>query len=130
MGAWGGWALAPDTAMGRENRSHIPLVVAGHPDVQATGQFFLTVREGLCRAQAYCAAGLPVSIAAATGGVGDGSSPVCTAFSPAFAPSDAATGVPGTMDASTAANASASPAPNRSSRPGEPRSRAVRVKMA
>jgi hypothetical protein len=41
MGAWGGWALAPNIAsMGRNYRSHIGLVAGDAPDVQgAFGNF-------------------------------------------------------------------------------------------
>src|SRR4051812_14110210 len=53
------------------------------------------------------------------------------AFSEAGLPETAATGTDGEATAAvTAAKASASPAPNRSSRPGAPRSRAVLVKIA
>jgi hypothetical protein len=42
MGAWGGWALAPNTAsMGRDNRSHTYSVAQGPPNVQTGGEFFL-----------------------------------------------------------------------------------------
>src|SRR5436190_23065540 len=39
--AWGGWALAPDTAlMGRDDRSHRYCVAAGSQHVQRTWDFF------------------------------------------------------------------------------------------
>jgi hypothetical protein len=42
MGAWGGWALAPNTAsMGRDCRSHIYSVAEGPPHVQTGSDFFL-----------------------------------------------------------------------------------------
>jgi len=41
MGAWGGWALAPNTAsMGRNYSSHIGLVAEGAPDVQGALEIF------------------------------------------------------------------------------------------
>src|SRR5436309_9324712 len=41
MGAWGGWALAPNTADGEGvSASHISLVAAGVPHVQTVGKFF------------------------------------------------------------------------------------------
>src|ERR1700733_12382633 len=43
MGAWGRWALAPDTtSMGRDYRSHTYSVAAGVPHVQRGWRIFLT----------------------------------------------------------------------------------------
>ena len=50
MGAWGGWALAPNTAsMGRENRSHIYWSPQGRRTFKRPA-VFLTFLAGFCRA--------------------------------------------------------------------------------
>jgi hypothetical protein len=47
MGAWGGWALAPNTAsMGRDCHSHIYSVAEGPPYVQTGSDFFLLFGKG------------------------------------------------------------------------------------
>ena len=40
MGAWGGWALAPNTANGEGITAPHALVAEGVPHVQTTGQIF------------------------------------------------------------------------------------------
>jgi len=98
-----------------------------------------TTRRG--HPQAYCPRGRLASTlvdfsdaTVATGGVKDrsaGASFASGALSSVFGDCCVATAVPAAATAaSVAAKASASPAPNRSSRPGEPRSRAVLVRIA
>src|SRR5437660_12868419 len=59
MGAWGGWALAPNTAMGRDYRSHMKLVAESLPHVQNGRRIFLTSwvwipeREPIARRAGY-----------------------------------------------------------------------------
>src|SRR6266702_3612205 len=110
------------------------------------GDFF-TLWTRIPGRNAYCPAGAwlsPESVFSdamvATGGLRarmPGNSFGSEAFSPVFIAclltslggADTATGIRvSVVTARTAAKASASPAPNRSSRPGEPRSRAVRVR--
>jgi hypothetical protein len=148
MGAWGGWALAPNIAMGRDDRSHMKLVAERPPHVQKRPAFFLTFWVRAFATRSYFPADRLSSresdFSEATVATGDsrarmaGNSFRSEPFSPVallplFVPldsADTATGVVPSIAALTAAKASASPAPNRSSRPGEPRSRAVLVSIA
>jgi hypothetical protein len=58
MGAWGGWALAPNTAsMGRNYRSHFYCVAASAPNVQSARDFFNFFARHFGQGN-YCAAGL------------------------------------------------------------------------
>ena len=133
MGAWGGWALAPNTAMGRDYRSHMKLVAEGLPHVQNGRRIFLTswgrISCGFSQGEAYRPAGRPPSresdfseATVATGGSREriaGNSFVSEAFSPVLVRpvfvsldfADTATGDGTSAVALTAAKALASPAP-------------------
>jgi hypothetical protein len=55
MGAWGGWALAPNTAsMGRDNRSHTHLSLRGGQTFKPSCDFFNFFGGGFF-AENYCA---------------------------------------------------------------------------
>src|SRR5437870_1580928 len=57
MGAWGGWALAPNTAsMGRDNRSHRYCVAGGSPEFKRPCDFFNFLARDFWT-ENYCAAG-------------------------------------------------------------------------
>ena len=56
MGAWGGWALAPNTAsMGRDNRSHIDKSQKVRQTFKPSREFFYFLRRDF-RTKIYCAA--------------------------------------------------------------------------
>src|SRR5437879_3253656 len=138
MGAWGGWALAPNIAMGRVLPLPHELVAEGRRTFKTIGDFF-PLGERVFGKRAYRPAGRLLSpesdfsdAIVATGGSTDrmaGNSFCSEAFSPVLAVSlpvaliisldstDTATGVEASITACTA-KASASPAPKRSSRPG------------
>jgi hypothetical protein len=64
IGAWGGWALAPNTAsMGRDNRSHTHWSQQGRRTFKTTGNFFEFFGRELFD-ENYCAAGRMASLAA------------------------------------------------------------------
>src|SRR5690242_4334300 len=50
MGAWGGWALAPNTALGRDNRSHMHWSPRGPRSFNAAATFFNLLRRRTCDA--------------------------------------------------------------------------------
>src|SRR5580704_12923150 len=138
MGAWGGWALAPDTAsMGRGYRSHKCWSQQGSGTFKSP-EIFLTFFAGRFGTEIYCAAGrmlspgTDLSAVTAAGGSLKARVTAASGWSGTFStPGATATGAAGAVTtAETAAKASASPAPNRSSRPGAPRSWAVFVRIA
>src|SRR5262245_2400783 len=133
MGAWGGWALAPDIAMGSDFRSHMywswdaphPFNVAAiffnlfapdfwsvkpvaPPAETASQRRFSDAVDGTCGSKGR------------TGGFSCRSAVLSGASSRDTSRAGAVELASGAITASTAANASASPAPNWSSRPGEP----------
>ena len=64
MGAWGGWALAPNIAVGERFPLPRKLVAVGPPHVQKRDAIFLISREGFSGRKSYCAAGRAASLAA------------------------------------------------------------------
>src|SRR5262249_29448385 len=50
MGAWGGWALAPNTALGRDNRSHMHWSPLDPGSFKAAATFFNLLRRRFCDA--------------------------------------------------------------------------------
>jgi len=113
MGAWGGWALAPNTAsMGRDNRSHAHLSPKGRPTFKPPCDFF-NFLAGIFGTKNYCAAARLASPAAdlsdamvAAGwsrALVVGASCRSPALSGAGRPDTAATGTAGAVTAETAA---------------------------
>src|SRR5690349_9406910 len=50
MGAWGGWALAPNIALGRDNRSHMHWSPLPSGSFKASATFFNLLRRRFCTA--------------------------------------------------------------------------------
>jgi len=64
MGAWGGWALAPNIAVGERVPLPHKLVAVGPPHVQKEVRFFLSFGEGYSGRKSYCALGRTESFGA------------------------------------------------------------------
>ena len=63
MGAWGGWALAPNTANGDDFRSHIDWSLRARRTFKTAGKFFNFLGRNF-GTKNYCAAGCLGSITA------------------------------------------------------------------